>query len=184
MAFRGRAHLFVLGQPNSSYQKPEVPNDKIFAWDCTANQWVRHDWSDFTCMHTANTTPHSKTLIGSRCSSPNSSVWCLGLVVVTHRLSRSAARGILVPQPGIEPASPPALQGGFLTTGPPRKSSVLPFWWNPYHVCWHCQAHKPTLRYDMTPVLFVLEIFIVCARHYAMLCINQEIQILHHQYVV
>ena len=38
-------------------------------------------------------------------------------------------------------------------------------------------AHKPTLRYDMTPVLFVLEIFMVCARHYTMLCINQEIQI-------
>ena len=30
------------------------------------------------------------------------------------------ARGILVPQPGIEPA-PPALEGEVLTTGPPRK---------------------------------------------------------------
>ena len=45
-------------------------------------------------------------------------------------------------------------------------------------------AHKPTLRYDMTPVLFVLEIFMVCARHYTMLCINQEIQILSHRYIV
>ena len=32
-----------------------------------------------------------------------------------------AARGILVPRPGIEPVSP-ALQGTFLTTGPPGKS--------------------------------------------------------------
>ena len=31
------------------------------------------------------------------------------------------ACGILIPQPGIEPVSP-ALEGGFLTTGPPGKS--------------------------------------------------------------
>ena len=39
-------------------------------------------------------------------------------VVVAHGLSCSAACGILVRGPGIEPMSP-ALQGGFLTTGPP-----------------------------------------------------------------
>ena len=33
----------------------------------------------------------------------------------------SAACGIFVPQPGIRPESP-ALEGGFLTTGPPGKS--------------------------------------------------------------
>ena len=38
-----------------------------------------------------------------------------------HRLSCSAACGILVPQPGIEPTSS-ALQGRFLTIGPPGKS--------------------------------------------------------------
>ena len=53
-------------------------------------------------------------------------LWCLGSVVVTCRLSRSAACGILVRQPGIEPASP-ELQGGFLTTGPLVKPSFLPF---------------------------------------------------------
>ena len=37
---------------------------------------------------------------------------------VAHGLNCSAACGILVPPPGIEPESP-ALQGGFLTTGPP-----------------------------------------------------------------
>ena len=36
------------------------------------------------------------------------------------------ACGILVPQPGIEPA-PPALGGEILTTGPPEKSPVLFF---------------------------------------------------------
>ena len=42
-------------------------------------------------------------------------------VVMALRLSCSAAYGILVPGPGIEPMSP-ALQGGLLTIGPPRKS--------------------------------------------------------------
>ena len=36
------------------------------------------------------------------------------------------ACGILVPQPGIKPASP-ALEGRFLTTGPPEKSPYLFF---------------------------------------------------------
>ena len=42
-------------------------------------------------------------------------------VVVVRGLSCPAARGILVPRPGIEPASP-ALEGGFFTTGPLGKS--------------------------------------------------------------
>ena len=40
---------------------------------------------------------------------------------MAHGLSCLAARGILDPGPGIEPSSP-ALEGGFLTTGPPGKS--------------------------------------------------------------
>ena len=40
------------------------------------------------------------------------------------RLSCSEAGGIFVPQPGIKPMSP-ALQGRFLTTGPPGKSLLL-----------------------------------------------------------
>ena len=43
------------------------------------------------------------------------------LQFLAHGPSCSAACGILVPQPVIEHASP-ALQGGFLTTGPPGKS--------------------------------------------------------------
>ena len=46
---------------------------------------------------------------------------CTGSVVAMCRLSCSVACGILVPWPGIEPASP-ALQGRFFTTGPWGKS--------------------------------------------------------------
>ena len=49
-----------------------------------------------------------------------------GSVVAAHRLSCPAACGILVPQPGIELASP-ALEGGFLSTGPPGKSHQILF---------------------------------------------------------
>ena len=44
-----------------------------------------------------------------------------GSLVDAHGLSCPVACGILVPRPGIEPASP-ALEGGFFTTGPPGKS--------------------------------------------------------------
>ena len=47
-----------------------------------------------------------------------------GSVVVVHGLSCSLAHGILVPRPGIEPASL-ALEGRFLTTGPPGESLLL-----------------------------------------------------------
>ena len=43
-----------------------------------------------------------------------------------HGLSCPAARGILVPRPGINPASP-ALEGGFLTAEPPGKSPTFSF---------------------------------------------------------
>ena len=42
---------------------------------------------------------------------------------MAHGLSCPVACGILVPPPGIEPASP-ALEGGFFTTGPPGKSPL------------------------------------------------------------
>ena len=46
---------------------------------------------------------------------------CVGSVVVAHGLSCPAACGILVPWPGFDCVSP-ALESGFLTTGPPGKS--------------------------------------------------------------
>ena len=48
----------------------------------------------------------------------------VGSVAVVHRLSRPVACGTLVPQSGIKPMSP-ALEGRFLTTGPPGKSLFL-----------------------------------------------------------
>ena len=49
-----------------------------------------------------------------------------GSVVAARRLSCPTACGILVPRPGIEPVSP-ALEGGFLPTGPPGKSLYVFF---------------------------------------------------------
>ena len=65
-------------------------------------------------------------MLGPRCSSVVAA-WALQF---QHELSRPEACGILVPQPGIEPASL-ALEGQFLTYGPPGKSQksfiYLPF---------------------------------------------------------
>ena len=55
-------------------------------------------------------------------------------LVMARVLSCSVACGILVPQPGIEPMSP-ALQGGFLTTGPLGKSPPLPLLFNVRENC-------------------------------------------------
>ena len=52
-----------------------------------------------------------------------------GLVVVARGLSCPKACGILVSRPGIEPA-PPALEGRFLTTGPPGKSRCCSYWFS------------------------------------------------------
>ena len=61
---------------------------------------------------------------GHSCITQDPSLWCTDCPVVACRLNCSIACGILVPQPGIEPASP-ALQSRFLTTGPPGKSSGM-----------------------------------------------------------
>ena len=47
-------------------------------------------------------------------------------LVVAHKLGCPMAGGILVPRLGIKPMSP-ALEGRFLTTGPPRKSPRICF---------------------------------------------------------
>ena len=47
----------------------------------------------------------------------------VGSLVEARGLSCPVACGILVPWPGIEPPAP-ALEGGFFTTGPPRKSQA------------------------------------------------------------
>ena len=53
-------------------------------------------------------------------------LWCVGSVVVACMLSCSMAHGALVPQPGIELTSL-ALQGVFLTAGPPENSPLVQF---------------------------------------------------------
>ena len=50
----------------------------------------------------------------------------VGSVVAVRGLSCLATCGILVPPPGIGPTSP-ALEGGFLTTGPPGQSRICSF---------------------------------------------------------
>ena len=55
-----------------------------------------------------------------------SSLWHTSLEVAAHRLNCPVACGILVFPPGIEPASS-ALEGGFLTAGPPGKSPHVDF---------------------------------------------------------
>ena len=63
--------------------------------------------------------------LGLSCGTRNLSLPCAGFSLVAARgLSCPAARGILVPQPGMEPTSP-ALEGGFLTTGPREKPLLL-----------------------------------------------------------
>ena len=55
-----------------------------------------------------------------------SGLWsiCTGTIITARRFSCSSVCGILVPQPGIEPTFL-AVQGRFLTTGPPGS---LPEW--------------------------------------------------------
>ena len=59
--------------------------------------------------------------LGLSCSTGRCSLWHTDSLGAAHKLSFSMSYEILVPQPGIKPASP-ALQGRFLTTGPPKKS--------------------------------------------------------------
>ena len=64
--------------------------------------------------------------LGLSCHTWDLSLWSVGSVAVACRLSCSEACGILVPRPGIEPASP-ALEGGFLNTVPPGKSLCISY---------------------------------------------------------
>ena len=69
---------------------------------------------------------HVPVLIAARGSllrRAGSFVLAQGLSSCGRGLCCSAACGILVPRPGLEPVSP-ALQGGFVTTGPPVKSQA------------------------------------------------------------
>ena len=67
------------------------------------------------------------TVSGLSCGMRALSLQCVSFSLVkAHRFGCPAARGILVPQPGIKPMSP-ELESGFLTTGPPGQSSWVLF---------------------------------------------------------
>ena len=82
------------------------------------------------------------------------SLQCVDFVVSESRLSCWVASGILVPQPGIKPTSL-ASQGGFLTTGPTRKSLIFKSLLNllQYYFCfmfwprgmWYLTIHTPCI---------------------------------------
>ena len=79
--------------------------------------------------------------LGLSCGMQDLWLWCADSLISAHRLRSSAACGIIVPQPWFEPLSP-ALQGRFLTTGPPGKSLY-------FHSCslstsTYTQAHTHT----------------------------------------
>ena len=57
---------------------------------------------------------------GLSCAMWDLSLWRRDFLAVVHGLSYSAACGILILRPEIKPVSP-ALEGGFLTTGPSWK---------------------------------------------------------------
>ena len=73
---------------------------------------------------------------------------CMGSVVEVYGLSCPVACGILFPQPGIKSTSP-ALEGGFLITGPSGKSPKLLILflilqmrkWRPKEAKWSAQGH-------------------------------------------
>ena len=73
-----------------------------------------------------------------------------GSAVVTCRLSRSTARGVLVPGSEIEHMSP-ALASGLFTTGPPGKSPSLSF----LSICNGCNSVVQGKK-DSFPLVFLL----------------------------
>ena len=71
------------------------------------------------------------------------------------------ARGILVPQPGMEPECP-ASEGRFLTTGPPRKSTCSRsfayalVWCQVYTGLFPVQVHVSTTQLQLHKVLHIV----------------------------
>ena len=95
-------------------RSPGVVNGAPLQYSCLGSPMDRGAWR--VTVHEAaesDTTEHLNTR--------RSYLQHTDSLVAVRVLSFSAACGILVPQPGIEPTSP-ALQGGLLTTGSPGKS--------------------------------------------------------------
>ena len=104
-------------------------------------------------------------------------IWLYEVLVVTHRVFIMAlwllsscgmgwvaplACGILVPRPGVKPESP-ALEYGFLTTGPPGKSLKQYFFFNiilkidiylTYNI-WQFQAYGTVVQFHIYTHIYI-----------------------------
>ena len=80
-----------------------------------------------------------------RCADSSLQLVDFSLVVVHGLSSCPTDCGILVPWPGIRPASP-ALEDGFLTTGLPGKSLIFVLYWSNIF-----QFSSPLLIFSLTP---------------------------------
>ena len=82
-------------------------------------------WHTGSRAHGLCSLQHAGSLV-EMCGLSSCGSWAYQLPCGMRDLSSPVACGILVPRPGIEPASP-ALQDGFFTTGPPGKSQFVFF---------------------------------------------------------
>ena len=134
-------------------RSPRVGNGNPLWYSCLENSMDREAWwatvhgvaksQDDSSVHTRTHLPASGlscNMWGALSGHAGPFVAVLHSLVVALRFNCSKACGILAPGPGIEPVSP-ALEGGFLTVGPPRKSPLLPA----LHAspCW-CRPCHPT----------------------------------------
>ena len=96
---------------------------------------------------------------GVNCCSTCDFHWLIQDILLQYTVSLVAvACRILVPWPGMAPASP-ALQDGFLTTGPPGKSPGRPSWWallNQTYRAMSGSSSQSIIDYQCTFYLFIL----------------------------
>ena len=126
---------YKISRVSLAFEKAMAPHSSPLAWripwmekpgglQSTGSLGVGHDWSDLAACASffkKIILLHRVLVVACwtfRCSSRT--------LFAVHGLNCSSACGILVPLPGIKPACS-ALQGRFLTTGPPGKSQIRGF---------------------------------------------------------
>ena len=99
------------------------------------SQRVRHDWVTKThkFKYVDYVLLNYNIYIHHICIHTYIYLAALASLVVVHGLNYPSTCGILVPWPGIEPRSL-ALEGGFFTTGPPRKFHTNIMYFNMYEM--------------------------------------------------
>ena len=115
---------------NSASYSSEGPKSKIYLCGLNSRCW-QVAFLSWSCRGESTPCRVSLAVLSLCCSTRdlccillNLLFWDLGSVVAALWLSCPMACGILVPWPGITPTSP-ALQGGFLTPGPPGSPHIL-----------------------------------------------------------